>query len=336
MVESFDFERIGVETGMSGVLHRLTLEYDVEEKDSPASVVSKHSSMDADRRTRSKPSNTVENMFYKNLVKDIGADVPRMHFSAMDDDTAECLLLLEDLGHLRSVGQTEDCSTEDALSVLRGISRIHAHFWSGGPGFDQIPDYLIDRSTSKISTENMERYLEPFVELTGDVLPEGIEGLARQVTPKLSEVIQMVYTPPITLIHGDLKLMNMFFDDSVADPPGVVLYDWQALMAAKASLDVSYFISTNFSTERRRMIEGELFDSYHQLLVDQGVKNYSLDEMMYDVRVAMLPRLAQRVITTVVSGEAMRSTEEGMANTRAMVESLQTLIDWNCDEVIPR
>lgn len=337
-VVSFQPEPIGGDTGLAGVLHRLSLEYDVDVQagDAPTSIVTKHSVREPVKRSRLKPPNAAEISFYKNFADEVGIDVPRMYFGAMDEDTAECVLLLEDLGHLRAVAQSEDCSAEDAIAVLSGISRVHAHYWSGGPAFDQISNFLPKSPTGTMTREHMDKNVGTFIELVGDYLPDGIETPAWKLAPKISKVVEMIYEPPITLIHGDLKTINMFFDDSVADPPRVVLYDWQALRTAKAALDVGYFISTNISTNTRRTIEHQLFESYHQSLIDLGVKNYSLDEMMYDVRVALLPRLTQRINSTVLLGETMMSTGKGMANMRALVESLQTLIDWNCDEVIPK
>ena len=242
-VVSFQSQRIGVETGLSGVLHRLTLEYDGDDAGLPNSVVAKYPSDSHELRIRRLSTNKIEISFYKNFVKEVDIDVPSLYFGEIDEDTGECLLLLEDLGHLRAVPQTEDCSIDDAFALLSGISRIHAHYWSGRPGFDQIPDHLTTAPTGNFTRENMEKNTGTFVELVGDVLPNGIESMAWRLAPQLSKVVKMVYTPPITLIHGDLKLINMFFDDSVVDPPKLVVYDWQALRAAKAALDVGLWRS---------------------------------------------------------------------------------------------
>lgn len=334
-VVSYASKIVGAETGQSGVLYRLDLVFDVQENRAPLSIIAKYSASEPAKRAHVKRGNSVETSFYKNISKDFGIDVPHMYFGAMDEDTAECVLLLEDLGHLRAVDQDDDCSTEDALALLDGISRVHANHWSGTPGFDQISNYLPNPGTGTMTREMVEKNLDPFIEMVGDSLPDGIERLARKLAPKISRVVEMAYEPPITLIHGDLKLINMFFDDSVAESPRAVVYDWQAVRTAKAALDVGYFVSSNFSTTARRRIEQQLFQSYHLSLVDLGVKNYSLDELMYDVRLTLLPRLVQRINTTVIMGESMLATEQGNANIRALVESLQTLIDWNCEEVIP-
>ena len=94
-------------------------------------------------------------------------------------------------------------------------------------------------------------------------------------------------------------------------------------------------LGPSFSTAARRNIEHQLFGQYHESLIDLGVKNYSLDEMMHDVRVALLPRLAVRIFSAVNFGKTMLATADGRANMGALVERLQTMIDWNCDEVIP-
>jgi hypothetical protein len=334
-VVSFQSERIGGDTGITGVLNRIRLEYDSQEPGAPGSVVAKHSPDEASTRTLLKYRNAAELRFYKNIADEVGIDVPHMYFGEMDEETAECVLLLEDLGHLRAVDQDDDCSTEDALAVLTGISGVHARYWSDTPDFERISKYL-PKITSSITTETLNKNIAPFVELVGESLPDGIEQLARKLAPKISKVGEMLYESPVTLSHTDLKITNMFFDDSVGSPPRVTFYDWQGVRAAKAALDISYFVSANFSTQTRRKIEHQLLDGYHQSLVDQGVKGYSLDEFMYDVRVALLFRLPPRICSTAILGKTMMATAEGRANMSALVERLQTLIDWNCDEVIPK
>ena len=113
-------------------------------------------------------------------------------------------------------------------------------------------------------------------------------------------------------------------------------FDWQAASRGKGAVDVAYFISLSFATESRHRLEGQLLADYHDSLVELGVDNYSFDEFGVDVRIGVF-RLHQIVAATIVDlEEQLFATDEAIQLVRTVCGRLQTLLDWNCDEVIPR
>ena len=134
--------------------------------------------------------------------------------------------------------------------------------------------------------------------------------------------------------HGDFKLGNLFFDDADNAANQVIAFDWQLANRSRAD-DVAQFISGSFTAETRRRHEKQLLTDYHDSLVERGVQGYSYEELLDDVRLALLLRLPNRMGAVAIHGETMMSTEAGNQILMAHIERLQTLVDWNCDEVIP-
>ena len=91
-----------------------------------------------------------------------------------------------------------------------------------------------------------------------------------------------------------------------------------------------------FTPRTRKAVEKSLLTEYHDSLREQGVRDYSYEQFIDDFRLALLPKMVGRVISTVTVSSGLRSTPEGRARLNATIESLQALIDWNCDEVIPK
>ena len=50
----------------------------------------------------------------------------------------------------------------------------------------------------------------------------------------------------------------------------------------------------------------------------------------------VLLNMARRISSTARTTETIQASEEGRASVMALVERLQMLVDWNCDEVIPK
>jgi aminoglycoside phosphotransferase (APT) family kinase protein len=174
------------------------------------------------------------------------------------------------------------------------------------------------------------------LEIAGDYLPPGYESLARKYGKSIVKAIQADGKGPVTLCHGDFRLGNLFFDDARGSGNSVVAYDWQGAGRMKGTRDLAYFLSWSFATESRRKYEKQLLTNYHDSIVDLGVKNYSFDEFSTDVRVSALWTMRIGAVATVNLGVQALETESGQKIFKAIWARMQTLIDWNCEEVIPK
>ena len=89
---------------------------------------------------------------------------------------------------------------------------------------------------------------------------------------------------PSTLVHGDFRLDNLFFDDG--DEPVVI--DWQGVCCGPGVYDVAYFLSGTLAPETPEHAVLELVRVYHEALEARGVKGYDLAACVRDYRRSML------------------------------------------------
>ena len=71
----------------------------------------------------------------------------------------------------------------------------------------------------------------------------------------------------ITVLHGDYRLDNLFFDDS----RNVTVLDWQLVTKGVAGYDFVYFVSQSLSAADRRSYLDDLVDTYLRTLAESDV-----------------------------------------------------------------
>lgn len=339
-VNSFDVIDIGDDTGLTADLNNIQLAYDFDEDSAPASVISKQTRPDLLGEVGLagiREAYGREIGFYGELAPQAGIRSPATYFAGQDSTTGEMMLLLEDLGRYRLVDQADDCSYEDAVSVVASLAKMHAKWWNN----DELTKYkwLLDRPTVArpvAAQENFSKGLETFLSVFGDFIPLDVEPLARKLEPRIPAVVTALASPPFTLVHGDFKLGNIFFDDLVEPENSVIAYDWQVAGRFRSASDVGLFILQSFTTDSRRKLEHQLLSDYYCRLTDLGVSEYSYEQFLSDVRLAILPRLVVRVNTFSNAGRRYLGTEDGVLRAKKMLEGLQMLVDWNCEDVIPK
>ena len=109
----------------------------------------------------------------------------------------------------------------------------------------------------------------------------------------------------------------------------VTAIDWQLISAQRGAVDVAYFMCWSLDTEDRRRIENGLLEEYHAALLTGGVRDYSYGEFIQDYRLGLFRNLL------VLLGVVGNMSEEVFENEGGTATRLQTLIDWDCGELIP-
>ena len=94
-------------------------------------------------------------------------------------------------------------------------------------------------------------------------------------------------TIPRTLTHSDYRLTNMLF----GGPPEareITVVDWQRVAIARGPVDVAFFAVLSLTPELRRAWERELVEQYHDALMVEGVRDYSLEDCWRDYRLCAI------------------------------------------------
>ena len=336
-VESFSAS--GLDGGVVGDVNRLELLYSTESDVGPKSIIAKLAISDDEKREVINAGGLYEREvnFYNLLNTQSGLPVPAVYRADHESDTGYFVLLLEDLQRFRAVDQRDDCSLEDGSTAVHSLARMHSKWWGSERlyEFDWLTDFtdpsLLDRMSDRYN-ESLDRFLE----IGQGLLPADYEPVARNYGKSLRGVIGHFSRSPVTLVHGDFRLGNLLFNDELGAEDPIYVFDWQLASRGKAAVDVAYFLGWSFSTDSRRRYEKQLLSEYHESLIDYGVSGYSFEEFNTDVRIGAF-RLMHIATTAIVQlGQHLLETEEGIQLLRGLCSRLQTLLDWNCDEVIPR
>ena len=338
-VESISATRMGEDSGVTSAINRLELTYDTPEHGAPTVLISKQAVTEEAIRLGMPHVRFYETEanFYRDWAPKLEIKTPKIFFSEFDPDTKHVLILQQDLNGMKAFSGSEDCDIEYALSAIHDLSIVHAAWWRH-PDLDKHSWYNVftgDGSPENMSNLLVER-LEKVLSFAGEFVPEGVEELTRKLAPNMHEMGAAITQQPKTLIHGDFRTANMFFDHSESGRPRAVGFDWQNVQAARGGMDVAHFLSSSFTVNTRQAVEHRLMDEYHTTLIDHGVKDFSKQELERDIQHAVLTRVFARFGGLSFGGQKMLETEQGKNNLIGMLGRLQMLIDWNCDEVIPK
>jgi hypothetical protein len=330
---------MGGEQGNMADVSRIEVEYDSASEKSPRTLIvkSKRATLDPEWAKFAYPMYEREVEIYRGHDPDFNVRLPKCHFAEYDPKTTAMAIVLEDLGHLRTEREEDDLSLDDGLSTMRYLAGLHASWW-GKPNGDSY-SWLAEEPTvwkNEVAETMYRENVEGFLEYFGDYLPPGVEHFTRALDDKVIAVCEALARPPVTLVHTDFKLANMFFDDRTDGPPQIVAFDWQMASRLRGPTDLGSFFKRCFEVETRRSVERKLLDEYYETLIDGGVRGYSRDEFEWDARLSVIPRYVMRVAAFSLFPQKALETPEGIARISPFFKKLQILIDWNCEEVIPK
>jgi aminoglycoside phosphotransferase (APT) family kinase protein len=194
---------------------------------------------------------------------------PRVYFAAATRRGTRFALLLEDLvaSGCRFADITAPSDPERARAVMRALALLHAAYWESsrlhgdlafGRGSPRDPVFRVGRILSGLS-------LQPAFERFGDLVPVELQRAAGFLSGHRLALESLWARPPLTLIHGDAHLGNLFFDG-----PEVGFLDWQVAQPGQGLRDVTYFLTNSLSVEARRAHGEELIRVYLAALAEAG------------------------------------------------------------------
>ena len=330
-VTGFDYEIIGEGVGVLGQLARVQLRYDSREEDAPASLVGKFPASVQENRDLANLFRFYERevRFYERIAEEVELRTPKRYYSHFDEDTNDFVLLIEDMAPARCGNQVEGCSREAARATVLNLAPFHATWWDkvDTPHLDWIP-YAND-PIQHFAESSYNDGWETFTRNFGDRLPPRAMAIAERFRTKIIAMLDALANSPITIAHGDLRYDNLFFG---ADGEMAVA-DWQIIVRARGTYDVAYFMSQSVDPADRKASEMDIVRSYHETLLEHGVKGYGVDQCFDDYRSAAMFCLVYPVVS---GGNLDLANERGVALVTAMLDrSVATILDLDCDEMIP-
>ncbi len=330
-------EHVPVSGGLSGDVNRVSPIYVDLDGNEPNTLIAKFANTDETRRLRRRDigNHLHEVGFYRHASRKTRARTAECYFADTEEKSGHYVLLLEDVGTLRTVSQFDGCSLSDAYRVMDYAAALHGSWWgdSALEGFDWLGDLS---NSEEIRTRHRQlRDVQPkFLEIVSDRMPSEFIDIFNGFVEHYVELLERLSKPPLTISHGDFRLANIFFDDIAEGADSVLAVDWEVVSRLRPSYDVATFIVGAFDTETRRQNDVDLFRAYHDNLLSYGVTDYRWEEFRTDLQIGLLARMAiqANVLTVAPSG----GPEVDKRRVEWICDRLQMVLDWNCDEVIPR
>ena len=324
-ITSIKAEPIGVGVGLLGDLLRVQLTYERPADDAPASVVVKLPSHAPANKAIGMQFKFYERevRFYREVAPTARVKVPRVWYEAMNVDTEEFVLVLEDLCDLELGDQVLGLTVEQATEAVQAIAPFHAQWWETKElaALDWMPtsDHPITMQSAKLYRDAWPL----FVERWGHVVPQGGLEVGGRVRDVFERMLVDLARPPRTIVHTDFRLDNLFFGQG-----GVTVIDWQLTTRGGGAYDVAYLLAQSMDTALRQEHDREILGAWHDRLCAAGVRDYSFEQALDDYAVGVLICL---VIPVNAGAEIDLGNERGEALVRALAERAFTAAldaDW--------
>ncbi|GJM38938.1 MAG: hypothetical protein DHS20C19_23050 [Acidimicrobiales bacterium] len=262
-VQTFRSEPIGVGVGLMGLLYRLSLDYDGPA--GPATAIAKFPVPHAETRHVAKTFRFYEKEvgFYRDLAPRSAFGLPAVYAAEHDADSDDFALLLEDIADRGAVySQTEGCPPDVARIAARALGR-HAATFLESPVFADPSLSWLPFGYETPFPEGVQQGVGGSWEAFQERFPELIDDTIVEMVPRYLDSIHSLMTPdddrPTTLMHGDYRLDNLFFDGE-----DVTAIDWQICAKGTCAYDLAYFVSQSLTVEDRRAHESAIIDAWFE------------------------------------------------------------------------
>jgi hypothetical protein len=323
-VSSVAVSRIG--TGQMGECYRLALTGDGV----PASLVLKLGAGDPAARAIVGGAYRGEVRFYTDVAPTVAVRVPRCHHAAYDEETAQVVLLLEDLVDHAQGDQLTGCTPAQAHDAARNLAGLHGPRWCDPTLLDH-PDLRLNGAEdaamlADLYAPSVEQYLaDAGAGLSTD------DAATLRATTTVAGAWMLARDERYALVHGDYRLDNLMFRTDGAD--GCVAVDWQTTSLAPPLRDLGFLLGTGLPPDVRREHEDAVVATYHRALLEHGVTGFDLEECRLDYRLSMLQGPLIAVFGCVYTGR----TERGDRMFQVMVERACAAIrDLGTLDLVPR
>ncbi len=329
-------EVLGDGEGFLGVIARMTLDYDRSAPNAPRSLIAKLPQAANRAMGEMMGAYERESLFYEELAPSVPLRTPVLYYSAFDRDRGSeqqakimalvdrmpvrlaqrtigvgkwiagrkkrrYILLMEDLAPARVGDQVAGGSPEDCERLLAAVAPAHAAFWGGDALREQF--WVVSQSIDLRMRYGMFRQArERFAARYAALIDAGLGRVIDWLSDHGLELTRKLYLgAPETMLHCDLRLDNVFFEDAAGDEAassdGVIVFDWQLVRRGPAAYDVAYFLSGALAPETDAATERALLQGYHAGLLARGVEGYDFSALESDYRRGLLAVL--QTMTTI-------------------------------------
>jgi HAD superfamily hydrolase (TIGR01509 family) len=228
-----------------------------------------------------------ENYFYNNVSKYVNIRVPLCYGLIKNSNLETIGILMENL-NVQNYKPNLNLNKEDiniSLQIIANLAKFHSKFWNKNlkNSFGELKkhsDSLFNPTWDNIIKENWQL----FVDNWRGILTENQLVIAEKIKNSFQKTQEHLSHNNLTLIHGDVKSPNIFYDmDNNYEP---IFLDWQYVAIGKGVQDIVFFLIESFDIENIRLNYPIFKNYYYRKLMENGV-TYPYDEYENDLKNAL-------------------------------------------------
>lgn len=219
-------------------------------------------------------------------------DVPivRCYDAAFSIDQRRYHLLLDDMSETYVEAADKAPTLEYGFALAEGLAAMHARWWGA--------ERLAEAGALIHSAEHIRRFVKIAEPGAGHI----IKQFEDELEPHWPDAIRTIYAKHpaaiiarandprgFTLVHGDVGEKNVLVPRD-GDRPIYIIdrqpFNW-SLTTWLGAYDLAYAMVLDWEVETRRLLEKLVLRRYHTKLLEEGVEEYSWNQLFDDYRLCV-------------------------------------------------
>jgi beta-phosphoglucomutase-like phosphatase (HAD superfamily) len=224
-----------------------------------------------------------EYYFYEKISKFCPISIPRFYGIIYDENNKEIGILLENLYKKEMISNLNLNveSIENSLKIIDECAKLHTKFW--GKNLSYIFLNLKkhnDTLFNPVWKNFMQEKWNNFKDKWKFILKDYHINLLENVINNFEHIQDYLSKDNLTLCHGDVKSLNMFFKREMVYHPYFI--DWQYINYGKGVQDIVFFLIESFEIEKIKEYHTLIREYYFIKCKEYGIKKYTINEYKKD------------------------------------------------------
>lgn len=230
-----------------------------------------------------------EYYLYENLANVLPLKIPKYVSILKDDFGYKKGIVLENMLMRDKFILNLNLNTENidaSLKIIDAMARMHAKFWDKNIKV-KYPDLKTndDPIFCPFLQEFIDARMQIFKQKWENTLSDQDMEIYETMKTRFSDIQLGLCGKNTTLLHGDVKSPNIFYDRKNGDEP--YFLDWQHCGIGKGVQDLVFFVVESFDILHMELLFPIFKNYYYKKLLEYGVLNYSFDEYTQDLKDAV-------------------------------------------------
>ncbi len=281
-IQSLESKTIGEEVGFLSETKVMNLNYNDDQPHLLHQLLLKETTKNPQFKEVGESLNAFEReiLFYQNLAPSFPIRLPHVYFTQLNSHHK--LLAMEYLSSLEGGDQVKGLTHRQVQNIIENIGKLHAHFWQD-ESLESLSWLLKD--SARMSQTFNDNFDNCIVLATPIIGIKGVK-LFQQIQTNFDWMIETVKHRPYTLVHNDLRADNILLNPDNEKEP--MILDWQLAGRSMGAFDIARLVGGSEINVQRKGHQLELVRLWHQVLINNGVSNYSIDDAWFDFKLASL------------------------------------------------